>query len=286
MPALRYVVCDVFTDTPLTGNQLAVFTNAAGIADAQLLALTRELRFSESVFVYPPEAGGHARIRIFTPAGEIPFAGHPVLGTAWVLAWPLQREEILLETPGGLVPVALSRDGERLVEGRMIQPLPAVSPLASPSPLLTALGVTRAALPVEVYDNGLRHALVALAHEEDVAELEPDLGALAWLVRDGILPASGVSCFAGAGTRWKTRMFAPSLGVPQDPATGSAAGPIACHLGRHGVVPFGDWIELRQGEELARPSILRARATAGADGLEQVEVGGSAVIVARGEFRL
>jgi trans-2,3-dihydro-3-hydroxyanthranilate isomerase len=286
VPGFRYVVGDVFTDTPLTGNPLAVFTNATGIPDVHLLPLTRELRLSETAFVYPPEDGGHARIRIFTPSGEIPFAGHPVLGTAFVLAGPMQLEEIRLETGSGLVPVALSRDAERLVEGRMTQPLPTVTPLESPSPLFTALGVTRSSLPVDVYDNGVRHALVALAREEDVAALEPDLGAIAWLVRDGILPAAGVSCFAGSGTSWKTRMFAPSLGVPEDPATGSAAGPIACHLGRHGVVPFGDWIELRQGEELARPSILRARATAGRDGLERVEVGGCAVIVARGEFRL
>ena len=96
----------------------------------------------------------------------------------------------------------------------------------------------------------------------------------------------GVNCFAGAGGRWKTRMFAPASGVPEDPATGSAAGPLALHLARHGRIAFGDEIEITQGVELDRPSKLYARVEGTADALERVEVGGSAVVVARGEFRL
>ncbi len=96
----------------------------------------------------------------------------------------------------------------------------------------------------------------------------------------------GISCFAGAGSNWKTRMFAPAQGVNEDPATGSAAGPIACHLARHGLIAFGDEIELTQGVEIGRPSKLFATAEGSAESIERVEVGGSAVIVARGEFRL
>src|SRR5919198_122004 len=107
MASFRYVVVDVFTDEALSGNQLAVFTDAREIPEAKLQPLAREVNFSETVFVYPPAAGGHARIRIFTPRIEVPFAGHPTLGTAFVLAGPLQLAEIRLETNAGIVPVAL-----------------------------------------------------------------------------------------------------------------------------------------------------------------------------------
>src|ERR671922_2484423 len=119
MANLRYVVIDVFTDTPLTGNQLAVFTDARDIPEERLQPLARELNFSETVFVYPAEGDGHARIRIFTPTAELPFAGHPVLGTAFVLAAPLQLSEIRLETGVGIVPIALEREQDRIVFGRM-----------------------------------------------------------------------------------------------------------------------------------------------------------------------
>ena len=109
-------------------------------------------------------------------------------------------------------------------------------------------------MPVEVYVNGPRHVYVELAGKDAVAALSPDLRALA------ALGEFGVSCFAGSGAQWRTRMFAPALGVPEDPATGSAAGPLAVHLARHGRIAFGEEIEIRQGVELARPSLLRARA--------------------------
>jgi trans-2,3-dihydro-3-hydroxyanthranilate isomerase len=286
VPSFRYVVCDVFTDRPLEGNQLAVFTGAREIPEGRLQALAREINFSEIVFVYPAEQGGHARIRIFTPVAEIPFAGHPVLGTAFVLASPMQLHEIRLETGAGIVPVALEREGDRIVFGRMGQPVPAVSPFPQAEKLLAALGVERSLLPVELYDNGMLHAYVSLESEGAVARLEPDFGALVRLTRDGEIPVAGANCFAGSGRRWKTRMFAPADGVPEDPATGSAAGPLACHLARHGLIHFGDEIEISQGAELGRPSTLYARAEGSAERIERVEVGGSAVIVARGEFRL
>jgi trans-2,3-dihydro-3-hydroxyanthranilate isomerase len=277
----RYVVSDVFTDAPLTGNQLAVFTDAREIPEENLQPLAREMNFSETVFVYPAEGDGHARIRIFTPKAELPFAGHPVLGTAFVLAGPLQLMEIRLETGAGVVPVALEREGARIVFGRMSQPIPSVEPFPREEELLSAVGVERSELPVELYDLGIRHVYVALPSEDTVASLRPDLGALAELT--GIV---GVSCFAGSGTRWKTRMFAPADGVPEDPATGSAAGPLAVHLARHGRIGFGEEIEISQGAEVGRPSTLYARVDGSAERIERVEVGGSAVIVARGEFRL
>jgi trans-2,3-dihydro-3-hydroxyanthranilate isomerase len=305
----RYNVVDVFTDTPLTGNQLAVFTDARGIPEEMLQPLAREMNFSETVFVYPPtqraQAGGtaqqatsgrdndeetvfvypsevaHARIRIFTPAVEVPFAGHPTLGSAFVLAGPLQLDEIALETGQGVVPVRLEREGAQIVFGWMEQPIPTVELYADADGLLAALGVQRSELPVELYDNGLPNVYVVLSSEEEVAALRPDLSRLAEL------PAViGVNCLAGSGSRWKTRMFAPAGGVAEDPATGSAAGPLALHLARHGLISFGDEIEITQGVEIDRPSKLYARVEGSVDRAERVEVGGSAVVVARGEFQL
>ncbi len=276
----RYVLCDVFTSRPLEGNQLAVFTDARAIPEALLQPLAKEMNLSETVFVYPPAAGGHARIRIFTPAHELPFAGHPVLGSAFVLAAPLQLPAIVLETGGGLVPIVLEREGPKILFGRMTQPIPTVEPVPEAPAILAALGIAKAALPVERYINGPRHLTVAVDTPEQVATLAPDLAALARATPDG------VSCFAGSGKRWKTRHFAPGHGVNEDPATGSAAGPIACHLLRHGRLASGDEIEIAQGAEIGRPSTLYARVTGTRDAIERVEVGGCAVVVARGEFRL
>jgi trans-2,3-dihydro-3-hydroxyanthranilate isomerase len=278
----RYVVVDVFTDTPLQGNQLAVFTDARELPEELLQPLAREINFSETVFVLPPEAGGHARMRIFTPAAELPFAGHPTLGTAVVLAAPLQLGEIRLETGSGIVPVKLDRDETgRITFGRMEQPIPTNEPYRETAPLFDALGVEGSELPVEVYDNGIKHVYVALSSGEDVAGLKPDFGRL------GELPAAlGFNCFAGSGPTWKTRMFAPGGGVPEDPATGSAAGPLALHLARHGRIAFGDEIAISQGAEIGRPSTLYARVEGSPDKVERVEVGGSAAVVARGQFRL
>lgn len=282
MAAFRYVVADVFTDRPLAGNQLAVFTDARAIPEELLQPLAKEINYSETVFVYTPEADGHARIRIFTPTSELPFAGHPVLGTAFVLAGPLQLLEIRLETGQGVVPVALDRDqAGRIVFGRMQQPIPRVEPFGPQAELFAALGVEGSELPVELYDLGIRHVYVALRDDKAVAALEPDHAALARLT--GIV---GVNCFAGSGTRWKTRMFAPADGVPEDPATGSACGPLAVHLARHGRITFGEQIEVSQGAEIGRPSTLYARVDGSAEQIEAVEVGGVAVVVARGEFSL
>jgi len=274
----RYEVLDVFTDTPLEGNQLAVFPQAPAWSTREMQRLARELNLSETVFVFAPEQGGDARVRIFTPFAELPFAGHPVLGTAVTVGLERGLEQVMLETGAGPVAVALRDRVERGAYGTMQQPVPSWGPYERAAELLTALGVERSGLPVEAYVNGPRHVYVELETEDAVVALAPDLRALL------ALGELGVSCFAGAGMSWKTRMFAPGLGVSEDPATGSAAGPLAVHLARHGRIAFGEQIEIRQGAEVGRPSLLNARAVGSADALERVEVGGSAVIVARGEF--
>lgn len=281
MRTARYVLADVFTDTPLAGNQLAVFTDARDLDELTMQALALELGLSETVFVLPPREGGTVRVRIFTPLNEIAFAGHPCLGAAFVLGAPLQLGVIALETGNGIVPVELERDPSgAIVFGRMTQPVPAVKPYERADEMVAALGVTGSELPVEVYDNGIRHAYVTLPSKEAVAALRPDLAGLS-----GHDLVGALAC-AGAGASWKMRMFSPDDGIGEDAATGSAAGPLACHLARHGVVPWGTEIEVEQGTEIGRPSRLYARAEGSGDAIESVVVGGAAVTVARGEFRI
>jgi trans-2,3-dihydro-3-hydroxyanthranilate isomerase len=276
MATFRYVVADVFTDVPLAGNQLAVFTDAREIPEETLQPLAREISFSETVFVYPAAGEGHARMRIFTPTLELPFAGHPVLGTAFVLAGPLSLEEVHLETGAGVVPVRLERDGSRIVFGWMRQPPFEHESYERADELLALLGVEESGLPVELYRQGPGHVLVELGSPDAVAALQPNFGALLEL------SPHGTGCFARDGEVWKYRSFVPAHGIDEDPATGSAAGPLALHLARHGRIDFGDQIEIRQGAEIGRPSTLFAVAHSE----DEVDVGGAAVIVAHGEFRL
>jgi trans-2,3-dihydro-3-hydroxyanthranilate isomerase len=278
MPDCDCLLLDVFTDQPLAGNQLAVFPDAVDIPEAWLQPLAREINFSETVFAYPPRPDGGTRIRIFTPRAELSFAGHPILGTAVALARP-GMDEIRFTTGKGIVPVRLEQIRDGRGYGCMSQPLPSVRSFGDHEKLLAAIGIRSSRLPVEIYDNGVAHVYVALDSREAVAGLEPDLTALA---RD--FTGIGVSCFAGQGRQWKTRMFAPGLGVPEDPATGSAAGPLAVHLARHGLVAYGEELEVNQGTEIGRPSTLYTRASGSTERLERVEVGGWALVVGRAQF--
>ncbi len=285
-----YTILDVFTDVPLEGNPVAVFDDGSGL-DTELMQRTaREMNLSETVFLLAANGDADAAVRIFTPALELPFAGHPVLGTAFLVGERTGAEVVRLKTGAGLVPVALTRADGRIVYGEMEQPIPSVEPYSRVDELLAALRVPGSELPVDAYTNGPTHVYVALGSEDEVAAVRPDMAAL------GELPV-GVSCFAlsaGATTpsrtparrRVKTRMFGPGVGVPEDPATGSAAGPLALHLARHGRIGFGEEVEIRQGVEIGRPSLLRARVEGSAEHVERVVVGGSAVSVARGEYQL
>ena len=280
MRTLRYVRCDVFTDRALSGNALAVFTDARGLDADTMQALAREMNLSESVFILAPERGGHARLRIFTPTRELPFAGHPTLGAAFALGGPLQRSDLRLETGAGIIQVDLEREGPRITFGWMTQPVPAFGAFAEQDALFAALGVGGSQLPVEIYDLGPRHVFVALDSEDAVAALKPDFAALS------MLADAGFNVFAGSGTRYKSRMFAPRHGVTEDAATGSAAGPLALHLARHGRIAYGTQIEIEQGAEVGRPSKLYARVDGEAGRIQRVQVGGCAVVIGRGEILL
>jgi trans-2,3-dihydro-3-hydroxyanthranilate isomerase len=277
-------IVDVFTDRPLTGNQLAVFEDASPIPGDLLQPLALEIGYAETVFVYPATEGGDARMRIFTPTSEVPFAGHPTLGTAVLTADRLGKEQVVLETGRGPVPVAIQRSAGSPPRGTMQQPIPTIALYLDPESLLEALGVARSELPITLYDNGIPHVYVMLERPDDVAALLPDLAALTRLARSTGQPLVGFNVFSGSDLSWKTRMFAPADGVPEDAATGSAAGPLALHLARHGLIPWDTEIRIAQGAELGRPSELLARIALVDNEVGKIEVSGYAVPVGGGWF--
>lgn len=281
MGTYEYMVADVFTDIPLEGNPVAVFMDSSGIPPERMQQIAQEMHLSETVFVLPAESDGDVRVRIFTPVNELPFAGHPTLGTAIVLGESSAAEKIHLETAMGTVPFDLVRANDgRVVSARMWQPVPSWEPYEHAEELLSGLGLVASTLPVEIYRNGPRHVFVGLDGVAALSHVDPDQRILAKL------PDMAANCFAGSGSRWRLRMFSPAYGVVEDAATGSAAGPLAVHLARHGLIPFGQWIEILQGVEIDRPSTMRARAEGTSERIESVEVAGSAVIVARGTLHV
>jgi trans-2,3-dihydro-3-hydroxyanthranilate isomerase len=279
-----YEIWDVFGDRPLAGNPLAVFPHAEEIPSRLYQPLARELNLSETVFLLPDDpASADAQIRIFTPRTELPFAGHPTLGAAYAIAHRRGVAAVRLRTGAGIITVRFDRDRRgTILSGEMTQPIPTVIAYPDPSALLDALGVEASDLPIELYDNGPRHVVVSLRERETLAGLDPDMGALTRL------GAHGVAVIAPGASRGQiqSRNFCPGLGVAEDPATGSAAGPVAVHLLRHGRLGSGEILEITQGVELGRPSQLRARVLGDANAVSAVTVAGTAVPVASGHFRL
>ncbi|MFE7599180.1 PhzF family phenazine biosynthesis protein [Streptomyces sp. NPDC057494] len=273
-----YVVVDAFAAEPLRGNPVAVFFDCADLPTALMQRIAGEMNLSEVTFVLPPRQGGDARVRVFTPVNELPFAGHPLLGTAVALGPYVRGDRLVLETAMGPVPFVLRRRAGRVVAARMRQPVPHWTEFDQPDELLAAVGVSAATLPVEVYRNGPRHVFVAVGSVAALSALRPDHRALA------AFEDLAVNCVAGSGTRWRSRMFSPAYGVVEDAATGSAAGPLAVHLARHGLVPYGREIAIRQGVELGRSALMLARAEGAGDHVESVEVSGEAVTVAVGRI--
>ncbi|HEY1282026.1 MAG TPA: PhzF family phenazine biosynthesis protein, partial [Acidimicrobiales bacterium] len=220
-----------------------------------------------------------ARVRIFTPDHELPFAGHPTLGTAYVLAQRQGLSDVVLETKMGLVPVRFDASGR----GTMTQPVPTVRRMGDDerAAVLAAIGVDRSLAPVDLYDNGVPHLYVVLESPDAVANLRPDLRAV-----EAAVGSAGVNCIAGGANVWKTRMFIPGAGVGEDPATGSAAGPLAVHAARHGLAPWGEELTISQGAEIGRPSTLYATAWGEGDRVDRVEVAGDCVIVGETTFTL
>ena len=276
MAQFRYVLLDVFTDEPFTGNQLAVFTDARAIPEERLQRIAREMNLSETVFMLPSQGEGDARLRIFTPRAELPFAGHPLVGAAWVYGRATSLGRIVFETGAGLVPLELERSGDRLSRATMTQPRPAFSDPDDAAELLGALGLAESVGTPVLADNGVRSALVEVASLDVLAGLEPDLARLARYAA-----AQTVAVYALHQGDVRARVFAPAVGVAEDPATGSACGPIGAHLSGQGKVPAGP-MTIHQGVELGRPSVVTVEITPGGD----VLVGGSCVVVGRGFLEL
>ncbi|MFB7248324.1 2,3-dihydro-3-hydroxyanthranilate isomerase [Streptomyces populi] len=272
-----YMVVDAFARRPLTGNPVAVFFAGDDLSAGRMQCIAREMNLSESTFVLAPRtAGDDAHVRIFTPVNELPFAGHPLLGTAVALGLRTGAARLRLGTAMGTVPFELEKVGTKVVQARMRQPVPVWEPFDRTGELLAALGVDTVSVPVEIYRNGPRHVLVGLGSVEALTELEPDHRALSRF------PDMAANCFAGSGTSWRNRMFSPAYGVVEDAATGSAAGPIAIHLARHGLAAYGQRIEITQGVEIGRPSPMGALVHGQGEQVDSVEVSGSGVVSLEG----
>jgi trans-2,3-dihydro-3-hydroxyanthranilate isomerase len=299
VPYLYYTV-DVFTDQPFGGNQLAVLPDARGLSAQRMQQIAREFNYSETTFVLPPDDPKHARrVRIFTPASEMPFAGHPTVGTAFVLATigaiPLPNEEthIVFEEGVGPVPVMIrTKHGVPSFSQLSVAKLPEIGP---PPPSRTTLAAMLSLEPNDILDDafapqavscGLPFLLVPLINRDAVrrARLKPDLWerdlSQAW--------ASMVMVFAAdperPGSDMRARMFAPGESVPEDPATGSACATLAGYLAgrtpRDGTLR---WV-VEQGFEMGRPSILEIEADKQGGSITAVRVGGASVMVAKGEI--
>ncbi|HEY9412544.1 MAG TPA: PhzF family phenazine biosynthesis protein [Jiangellaceae bacterium] len=287
MPTHPYVLLDVFTDRPLAGNQLAVFTAADAMDEADLQPLARELNLSETVFVLPPRDGGDVRARYFSSVTELEFAGHPTLGTAGLLAVDRLGGDsgavtVTIETGRGTIPIDVRIDDDGRIFGWMSQPLPSHTAWLQVEELCTLLRVGSPSVPVEVYDNGIAHLFLVLDSPAEVVAIQPDFAALGRLCGRPIR----INVAAGSGTSYTSRMFSPFDYVPEDPACGSAAGPLALHLVRHGRIGSGEILTIAQGAQVGRPSTLFAQVTAEGDEVTEVRVGGHAVIVGRGTFTL
>jgi trans-2,3-dihydro-3-hydroxyanthranilate isomerase len=295
----RYLHLDVFTARPFGGNQLAVFTDGRGLAAAEMQAIAREMNFSESTFVLPPRhADCDAHVRIFTPAEELPMAGHPTVGTAFALArsgvLDPGRERVVFELGVGPTPVDLRWNADSLGFAWMTQLLPTFSdaPLDREA-LASSLGLPapalHARLPVQVVSCGVPYLLVPLGTRAEV-----DAATLDRASYDRCLAAAGLGRLAvflfslepGGADRPTaySRMFAPGLGITEDPATGSASGPLGCYLVMQGVVEPANAATIMslQGVAMGRPSVIHIAISTAGRAITGVKVGGEAVLAGEG----
>ncbi len=293
----RYHICDVFTQTRFGGNALAVLPTAEGLTSTQMQQIAREFNFSESTFVFPPESGQTRRVRIFTPTTEVPFAGHPNIGTAFVLATtgeiPEGSTRISFEEQAGVVPIEIEQapDGSTRCELQAPEPLSLgksvpVEQMAQCLSLDAADIVTTTHTP-QVASVGLPFVLVELKDRDALARARASVDALSGLSSDGITPDVHLYTRSGDEFDIRARMFAPLDGVPEDPATGSAncalAGLLA-HRDRAGSGSF-KW-RIAQGVEMKRPSILNAYARKENGEVTATGVGGSCVMVSEGTIEV
>jgi trans-2,3-dihydro-3-hydroxyanthranilate isomerase len=303
MPRYRYLTADVFTDEPFGGNQLAVFPDARGIAEHRLQDVAREFNFSETTFVYPPDDPAHTRrVRIFTPGTELPFAGHPTVGTAHVLAaiGDLTLEgpvtHIVFEELVGPTPVAIrSERGLPTFCQLSVAKLPEEGP---PPPSNEALAAALGLEPSEVLDGewaprgwtcGVPYLFVALRDRDAVARSAGRSDAWERALAGTWAPELFDFAREGerAGSDLHARMYAPAFGIAEDPATGSAAAALAGYLAKRDPRRDGTlrWI-VEQGFEMKRPSILEVEADVARGAVTGVRVGGATVLVCEGTMAI
>ncbi|MCH8192690.1 MAG: PhzF family phenazine biosynthesis protein [Planctomycetes bacterium] len=291
----RYTICDVFTETRFGGNQLAVLPEAEGLSDEQMQQIAREFNFSETTFVFPAEQGHSRKVRIFTPTVEIPFAGHPNIGTAFVLATAGAFQEIAtsitvtFEEAAGIVPISIhKRPGQALwCELRAPQalslggtlPAERMASLVSP----TAEDITTTTHPPQVASVGIPFLFTELKNRAALGRARVVTVRLEALAAEGIPPDIHLYTRSQDEFDIHARMFAPLEGVPEDPATGSAACALAGLLTHYDEKPTGQFsYRIAQGIEMGRPSILDARAEKLEGGVTATWIGGSSVLVAEG----
>ena len=304
MRRIPYSQLDVFTSQPFGGNQLAVFFDAEMLDVSEMQAIAREMNFSESTFVLPPSDPSRAlcRVRIFTPGGELPFAGHPVIGTTFALAQagrltPATTSATLELGIGPLVVEPTFTNGD-LSFVVMAQPVPTFTPWEGDrTALLAALGLDEGALrddlPVERGSAGVPFIYLPLRDRAALERAQPGAGLASALLAED--PHTGVYLFVApespdGSEPVHARMFAPGMGIVEDAATGAAAGPLSVYLLRHGLLrrlnDGSSAMSIIQGARMGRPSLLHVRLQSSGDEITSVRVWGSAVVVATGEFIL
>ena len=300
MKARPYHLVDVFTDRAFGGNPLAVFLDGQGMSDELMQSIAKEFNLSETTFVLPPtDPGCDFRVRIFTPASELPMAGHPTVGTTFVLTRAglvrpgTGRTTITLEEAVGPIPVAIDWKDGRPSFIEMQQPLPEFAPPIEDrrgiaEMLSLEMEALRADLPIQVVSCGVPFLFVPLKSLEairrirfrsDVAErLDAPAGNTFVFTMETEFPGSGVH----------SRMLAPLLGVPEDPATGGASGPLGCYLVRHRVLASDGELRVvsEQGIEMGRPSFLHIRIRHAAGQIQAVHVGGTCYYMGSGQLEL
>ncbi|NBC22825.1 MAG: PhzF family phenazine biosynthesis isomerase [Gammaproteobacteria bacterium] len=291
----RYYICDVFTETLFGGNPLAVLPDARGLGDEQMQRIAREFNFSESTFMFPPEDGGDRRVRIFTPKVEVPFAGHPNIGTAFVLALTGEldgRDEVVFEEAAGRVPVTISRDGGRIRCELAAPETLTLSEPASAELIAAALSlepediVTETHLP-QAASVGLPFVMAELPDTDTLARARINAEMFDVLADEGLPPDIHMYVLGDDEYDVRARMFAPLDGVPEDPATGSANCALAALLAHYAPEESGDYgWRILQGAEMGRPSVLEARAEKRDGRMTGAWIGGDSVTFAEGWLEL
>jgi trans-2,3-dihydro-3-hydroxyanthranilate isomerase len=286
---LRFHIYDVFTDTPFTGNPLAIVEGADGLSAAQMQTLARQFNLSETIFVQRPEDPAHtAKVRIFFPTAEIPFAGHPTIGCALHLAGDMQAR-ITLEEQAGLVPVTISRDGPAPMAEFTAPRLP-VRHTDSPAHALIAEATGLAQGDIGPHDPGVWEGgpaflYVPVTDVATLAEAQPREPAWSQLMRAARIDSAYL--YTATDDGYRARMFSPTGGIPEDPATGSASAILAAQLLANGALIEGTTtIRLAQGVEMGRPSDIRLAADVEAGTLTAIRIAGQAVKTAEGRIRV